>query len=101
MQFYFDPKRESDPRALPDGEAWQEDALLCDSCTHEFPDPQGSGIRCPECNAPVRAACSRRGAWWWRACFPGCLPDSNPAGPFATEAEALANAREGFDDAED
>lgn len=30
--------------------------------------------------------------WYWRACFPGCLPDGEPSGPFATEEEALADA---------
>ncbi len=30
--------------------------------------------------------------WYWWACFPGCLPDSEPNGPFATEAEAISNA---------
>lgn len=30
--------------------------------------------------------------WYWWACFPGCLPDGEPVGPFATEAEALADA---------
>jgi hypothetical protein len=32
--------------------------------------------------------------WYWWACFPGCLPDSDPVGPFATEAEAIADAQE-------
>lgn len=30
--------------------------------------------------------------WYWWACFPGCLPDGEPNGPFATEAEAIADA---------
>ncbi len=32
--------------------------------------------------------------WYWWACFPGCLPDGEPTGPFETEEEAIANARE-------
>ena len=32
--------------------------------------------------------------WYWQACFPGCLPDSDPMGPFSSEAEAIENARE-------
>ena len=31
------------------------------------------------------------GFYWW-ACLPGCLPDSDPVGPFQTEAEAIADA---------
>lgn len=33
--------------------------------------------------------------YYWQACFPGCMPDSEfPSGPFETEAAAFANARE-------
>ena len=31
--------------------------------------------------------------WYWHACFPGCLPDGEPNGPFATEAEAAQDAK--------
>ena len=31
------------------------------------------------------------GFYWW-ACFPGCLPDGDPIGPFETEEEALNDA---------
>ena len=31
------------------------------------------------------------GYYWW-ACFPGCLPDGDPVGPFETEEEAVADA---------
>ena len=31
--------------------------------------------------------------WYWHACFPGCLPDSEPSGPFATEKEAIDDAQ--------
>jgi hypothetical protein len=30
--------------------------------------------------------------WYWQACYPGCLPDSDPIGPFPTEEEAMADA---------
>lgn len=30
--------------------------------------------------------------WYWWACFPGCLPDGEPVGPFKTEAEARVDA---------
>ncbi len=32
--------------------------------------------------------------WYWWACFPGCLPDGDPVGPFDTPEEAYADARE-------
>ena len=31
------------------------------------------------------------GFFWW-ACFPGCLPDGEPIGPFETESEAIEDA---------
>jgi hypothetical protein len=30
--------------------------------------------------------------WWWWSCSPGCLPDSEPFGPFGTEDEAIRDA---------
>jgi hypothetical protein len=36
--------------------------------------------------------------WYWWPCFPGCLPDGDPCGPFDSEDEALADAREGLDE---
>jgi hypothetical protein len=33
-----------------------------------------------------------KSGWYWQACFPGCLPDGEPEGPFETEALAIADA---------
>ena len=30
--------------------------------------------------------------WYWWACFPGCMPDSDPFGPFESEDEACEDA---------
>lgn len=32
--------------------------------------------------------------WYWVACFPGCLPDGEPTGPFAYSQQAKADALE-------
>lgn len=32
--------------------------------------------------------------WYWRACFPGYLPDGDPIGPFETENEAIQDAQD-------
>lgn len=32
--------------------------------------------------------------WFWWACFPGCMPDGDFAGPFATSRQALEDADE-------
>ena len=75
-QHYSDPSRESDPHALPNVETFEVE----------------SGTFSPGRTWAVQSG------WYWQACFPGCLPDSDPVGPFDTEAEALADARDGFDD---
>lgn len=66
-QHYSDPSREGDPHALPDVEVFYTKGQ-----SGEWELEPG---------------------WYWWACFPGCLPDSDPNGPFATEAEALADAQ--------
>jgi hypothetical protein len=38
--------------------------------------------------------------WYWWPCFPGCVPDGDPMGPFATEQDALFDVKERSDDAE-
>ena len=32
--------------------------------------------------------------WYWWACFPGCMPDGDPSGPFENEQEAIKDATE-------
>ena len=38
------------------------------------------------------------GGWFWWACFPGCLPDSEPVGPFDTWQAAKADAQDNATD---
>lgn len=40
--------------------------------------------------------CSSLAGWYWQSCQPGCLPDGDAIGPFATEEEALADLLEDF-----
>jgi hypothetical protein len=92
MQAHRDPKRESEPTALPDIEVWHhqtfegDDPMECPRQTGEYlsdhPDNHG-----PDCDG-----------WYYWFCFPGCMPDSEPSGPFETAEEALADAREGMED---
>ena len=77
-QHYSDPERETMPHALPDVEVFyfeQGDFGIPLNALDES-EPAESG-------------------WYWWSCSPGCLPDSDPVGPFATEAEALADAQTG------
>ena len=32
--------------------------------------------------------------WYWWACHPGCMPDGDPIGPFASSRQALQDADE-------
>jgi hypothetical protein len=36
---------------------------------------------------------SELAGWYWQACFPGCMPDGEPMGPFETELEAMDHAQ--------
>lgn len=94
-QHYSNPKRANDVHALPDVETFQVtmigntrdglgDCPLCD-------DP---GLTAPY-KVGVSAQHTDHVGWYWQSCFPGCLPDGDPNGPFATEAKALEDAREG------
>lgn len=71
-QIYSDPSREVDPVALPDMETFYHEG-------GELGD--------------VLDAESEAGWYYW-FCLPGCLPDSDPIGPFETEEEAIDAARE-------
>ena len=78
MQAYSDPSRESDPHALPDLEIFYAEA---------------GEIEPSEDFYPGEIEPSEAGFYYWY-CFPGCMPDSEATGPFATEDEALEDARE-------
>lgn len=104
MQDYSDKTRESDPHALPDIEVFEltacevaerdEDLIWEYMKRHEFRLASMSGkVRERMFDQMVEEE-GITGGWFWWACFPGCLPDSDPFGPFATRAEALADARE-------
>lgn len=73
MQTYSDPKRASDPGALPDVEVW-----------YHTNANDGSQMELPT-------------GWYWQPLFLGrnCAgaDQDDPNGPFNTEAEALADAQ--------
>lgn len=82
MQIYSNPKRASDPHALPDIEVY---CITASDVANFQPENEGA-------DPPPEPG------WYWWACFPGCLPDGEPIGPFATEAEAIADAQSGDHD---
>lgn len=106
MQAYSDPSRETDPYALPDIEVFQltaeetvelDEDLMRDACKRFPPATMNSRDRAKAIAWAV-AESGATGGWFWHACFPGCIPDSEPIGPFATRAEALADARSTYED---
>lgn len=83
-QAYSDPRRENEPTSLPDVEVFfmtPEEAIR----HTEQSDDDSLGYE---------------PGWYYWFCFPGCLPDSEPIGPFGTEQEALEDAQEGSGDDE-
>lgn len=76
-QHYSDPEREDDAYALPDVETFYR----TEAENREYGDIDGDGEPMPA-------------GWYYWFCFPGCLPDSEPMGPYATEAEAIAAAQD-------
>ena len=73
MQVYSDQTREDNDHALPDIEVF-----------YSYTDVPAWG----EDIEPIEPG------WYWWPCFPGCMPDSEPVGPFATEEEAIADAQD-------
>ena len=87
MQAYSDPTRESEEHALPDIEVFQA-CQICGEQTCSGSSMKGHVHR----YGPTEH--HYVDGWYWWSCFPGCLPDSEPFGPFDTEAEALEDARD-------
>lgn len=79
-QAYSDPKRASDPHALPDVEVFY--VSLDDIRNHR------------EEARVLHGDSDEEAGWYYWFCFPGCLPDSDPAGPFSTQDEAVKAAQE-------
>jgi hypothetical protein len=113
-QFYSNAARESDPHALPDCEAFELTAEEI-AASSAYEDEQYEFMRRHEfrlatMNTRVReemiaamiSELGITGGWYYHYCRPGCLPDSDPFGPFESRDAAIADARENApDDASD
>jgi hypothetical protein len=102
-QAYSDPTREAEPFALPDVEVFYARPVVieCGRCGNSVTPWDGEydngDIECPMCGDKAstgRFARASTGHYWYWFCFPGCQPDSEPFGPFDTEAGALADAQD-------
>lgn len=99
-QHYSNPKREKEPYALPDVETFKvgvwtpvDECPACQLAGEEWRDHD-------EEQNNREGHTNEHYGWYYWFCFPGCTPDSDANGPFETEEEALADAREGMDDDE-
>ncbi len=81
MQAYSDPGRDTDPHALPDLEVFY-------MSNQEIRDAGSDSCWYDDDGEPLDKG------WYDWFCFPGCLPDSEPMGPFRSEETALADARD-------
>ena len=104
-QHYSNPDREDDTYSLPDVEVWEDTIVEISTDCGVFEvgslSENARGF-CPSCD---KATCvhdldddgivrTERTGWFYWFCFPGCLPDSEPNGPYATEQEAIDAAQE-------
>jgi hypothetical protein len=104
MQAYSDPSRENDEHALPDLEVFQltaqEVAERDEELIYEY--MQKKQFRLASMNSSVRDKMldaiveneGIEGGWFYWYCFPGCMPDSEPMGPYKTAQEAKEAAQE-------
>lgn len=104
MRVYSDPSREQDKWSLPNVEIFQLTALEVAEQDEELirqymRKPQ---FRIASMNSRTREAMldaiveneGIQGGWFYQYCFPGCLPDSAPCGPYGTWQEAKEAAQE-------
>lgn len=98
-QHYSDPERENDTYALPDVEVFYvsaEDFLSAEDGTWMFEEMSNNGAASAEdtdypatIGPELRRIAGMLAGWYHWTCFPGCLPDSEPAGPYDTEQAAI------------
>ena len=96
---YSDPTRETKTYSLPNIEVFEASYAECPECGDLLMSPDCSMGACHNCHDLIVALESV--GWFWQACFPGCLPDGDPIGPFETEADAIADAQDNSDMGED
>ena len=93
---YSDESRASEPYALPDVEVWQDRVYMSDCCEIAHCGEHATATDeqpCASCGGVTTFTATPRIGWFWWTCFPGCLPDSEPVGPFATEQDAIDDAQ--------
>jgi hypothetical protein len=104
MQFYTDPTRESETYALPDARVYEltalevaeldEDTIRSYMRRREFQlAAMSDRVRDAMFDAMIEDN-GITGGWFFDYCFPGCLPDSQPFGPYDSRDAAITAARD-------
>ena len=104
MQFYTDPARESDTYAMPDARVYELTAL---EVAEMDDDVIRAYMRRPAYRLASMSGRARQsmlesiveeegitGGWFFDFCLPGCLPDSQPFGPYPSRDAAINAARD-------
>lgn len=98
---YVNEKRANDATYLPSIQTWQADVLeiQCPRCGDGLiprtDADDATEAFCLGCSHMRPAVLTGNRGWFFWFCFPGCMADSEAVGPYDTEADALAAAREG------
>jgi hypothetical protein len=96
---YSNPEDENDPHKLPNIWITQRDWMdirCCPECGSDDCQKDDYNTECNNCGYEFNAPDLE--GWYWAACFPGCIPDSDFSGPFNTYEEAVEAAREFYND---
>lgn len=104
-QNYSDPKRATDAYSLPDVETFRANYAYCSECQSLILDADNYITQPGEPRLTHKGKCQDCGTintlgkagWFYWFCFPGCLPDSEPFGPYKSESAALRDAQENSD----
>jgi hypothetical protein len=84
-QFYSDSEREHETYSLPDAETFYMTAS-------DFVNAEEGTWMHDRMSDDRDASADSLAGWYYWFCIPGCLPDSEPSGPFETEQDAIDDA---------
>ncbi len=90
MMHYSNPDRENDPYTLPDIEIFKVASVSEAAEMFGFERDVDTWVAVED---RIEVFPHEYLGFYWRPCFPGCLPDGDPIGPFPTWRDALDDAR--------
>ncbi len=104
MQAYSSLERERDPFKLPDLEIFELTAREVAEMDEGLVYAYSKRVEYRLCFMNPRVMANMldaiveaediKGGWFYQPCFPGCLPDGSPVGPYDSAEKALEAARE-------